>query len=198
MPMKYMYELTANVHSRKPWTTLHSKSKLRDMRRNLFECLCTVTCVRFVLQLPGLVWPKYIGYFNPDWSNRHVVCTCSLIVHWLLVPLRGFGLTWPSAPAHTTCWIGLYFCVGFANSCVSVSTFSYSILIPIIIVIVSTRGRNGPSEINKLSQEWEVCQGVFRRGLYGFKAPQSECLPRTIGLKLLENTTKLNANLPKP
>jgi len=30
---------------------------------------------RFDISTSGSVCPKHIGYFNLDWSNRHVVCT---------------------------------------------------------------------------------------------------------------------------
>jgi len=32
----------------------------------------------------GSVWPKYICYFDLDWSNRYVVRTCSVSGQWLL------------------------------------------------------------------------------------------------------------------
>src|SRR6218665_830691 len=63
----------------------------------------------------GLTY-KYIGYFDLDWPNRHVMCACAVNGQWLLsvyevlvAQLSGFGLTRPSAPAHTTCGISLLY-----------------------------------------------------------------------------------------
>jgi len=46
------------------------------------------------------VWPRYIGYFDLDWSNWHVVHTCPVSGQWLLsvyeVLVTQFsGSVWP-------------------------------------------------------------------------------------------------------
>ena len=72
-------------------------------------CQFSYECIsRFDISASGSVWPKYIGYFDLDWSNRYVACTCAVSSQWLLsvyevlvAQLSGIGLTRPSAPAHT-------------------------------------------------------------------------------------------------